>query len=90
MCDKVNESESLINLVRCNKPKGAGLDPKGKWSGMGAVGTPIVDVVPSGNRWNLSHTGMHTERGKPHVLRAVDNPFIVWKANRKRRLWDRG
>ena len=71
MCDKVNESESLINLVRCNKPKGAGLDPKGKWSGIDALRSSIADVEPSGERWNLSHTGIHTERGKPNILQAM-------------------
>ena len=68
LCDRVNICEPLINFVSSDKPKGTGLGPKGKWSGIGVSRSPIVDVAPPEDRWDLSHTGIHTERGKPHVL----------------------
>jgi hypothetical protein len=49
------------------------LDQNGKWSGMGARRTqrphsPIADAAPPAERSDLTHTGIHAERGKPDVL----------------------
>jgi hypothetical protein len=42
----VNICESLINVVRTDKPNGLiGLDQKGKWSGIGICLLPIADVA---------------------------------------------
>ena len=43
-------------------------EPKGRWSGSGAVVSPDADAAPPANRWDLTRTGMYTERGKPDVL----------------------
>ena len=68
----VNICEPLINVVTENKPKvltspgrADRLGPKGKGSGIGAPNSPIADGVPPAERWNLTHAGTGTERGKP-------------------------
>jgi len=51
------------------------LEPKGKWSGMGASNSSIVDDEPPAERSDLTHTnGTHAKRGKPvpsngHIVR---------------------
>jgi len=71
----VNICESLINVVSSNKPKvltsparANRLGPKGKWSGTGALTSPVADDVPPAERRDLTHAGMQTKRGKPIVL----------------------
>jgi hypothetical protein len=71
----VNICESLINAVSFNKPKmlisprkAQRLEPKGKWSGIGDLTSPIADGVPPAERRDLTHAGMQAKRGKPVVL----------------------
>jgi hypothetical protein len=71
----VNICESLINVVKQNKPKVLSsparanrLGPKGKGSGIGALHSPIADDESLAERRNLTHTGTGTERGKPEGL----------------------
>ena len=60
----VNKSESLLNVVRLNKPKvlmcfhkkHEGLGQKGKGPGIGVVESPIVDAGSSAERRNLTHS----------------------------------
>jgi hypothetical protein len=87
----VNICEPLINVVIGDKPKvlrrlpqgDHRLGPKGKGSGMGAPNSPIADGEPPAERWNLTHAGTCTERGKPVVLPAG-------KAHRKVSRWGCG
>ena len=59
-----NIGELLINVVKYDKPKVlAGLDQKGKGSGMGAPNSPIADGEPPAKRRDPSAT-----------LRAGSNP----------------
>ena len=65
----VNESESLINVVKINKPKMLeGLNQKGMWSGTGAICSPVAVVVPPAERRDLTRVGIQVERGKPVVF----------------------
>jgi hypothetical protein len=78
----VNICESLINVVMGNKRKMLiRLDQTGKWSGIGAPNSPIVDAAPPAERRNLTHTGTHVERGKPTIL-------PQGKASREASRWD--
>lgn len=52
----VNICESLINIVRLNKPKMLiGLGQKGKWSGVGVEPSPTADGAPPVKRRDLTH-----------------------------------
>ncbi len=65
----VNKCESLINVVKTDKPKMLlGLDQKGKWSGTGVSFSPVAVVVPPAERRDLTQVGIQGERGKPVVF----------------------
>jgi hypothetical protein len=52
----VNRGELLINVVTSNKPKTlTGLNPNGKWAGLGVFWFPNTDVDPPANRQCLTH-----------------------------------
>jgi hypothetical protein len=62
----VNTCESLINVVNKNKPKMlTGLDQKGTWPRSGAPKSPDADDAPPAEQRDLTHSGIHGERGKP-------------------------
>ena len=64
-----NICEPMINVVKVDKRKVLiRLNQNGEWSGPGAVVSPGADVAPPANRWDLTRTGMYTERGKPDVV----------------------
>jgi len=72
----VNTCKSLINVVIANKPKmltplsndSYRLGPKGTWPSSGAPNSPDADDAPPAERRDLTHSGTHSERGKPVVL----------------------
>jgi len=72
----VNSCKSLINVVIANKPKmltaclttDTGLDQKVGWPSSGAPNSPDADDAPPAERRDLTHSGTHSERGKPVVL----------------------
>jgi len=66
----VNTCESLINVVTENKPKMlTGLDQNGTWPSSDASNSSDADVAPPAEQRDLTHTGIHGERGKPvHFL----------------------
>ena len=65
----VNICEPLINVVNVDKRKVLiRLSQKGEWSGSGAVVSSDADYAPPANRWDLTRTGVCTERGKPDVV----------------------
>ena len=58
--------ESLINVVNENKPKMlTGLDQKVSGPGSDAPNSSDADDAPPAERRDLTHSGTHTERGKP-------------------------
>ena len=69
MRGRVNECESLINVVNHQQAKDADrLEPKGTWSGTGVVCSPVIVVAPSAERRDLTHAGTQAKRGKPVVF----------------------
>ena len=44
------------------------LGPKGTWPSSGAPNSPGADDEPPAERRDLTHSGTHSERGKPVVL----------------------
>ncbi len=60
-----------------------GLEPKGKWSGTESLQFSVADVAPPAERSDLTHSVIHSERGKPESL-----PF--GKVSRKASLWGCG
>jgi hypothetical protein len=82
----VNICESLINTVSTNKPKILiGLSQKGMWSGADATKSSAADEVPPVKRRDLTHSGTHTEQGKPTSLPA--DSHRPGKASRKVSPW---
>ena len=65
----VNESESLINVVKTDKPKMLkGLNQKGVWTSIGVPCSPVAVAAPPAKRRDLTRVGIQVERGKPAVF----------------------
>jgi len=65
----VNECESLINVVSSDKRKRLSrLNQNGKWSGTGALTSPVADVAPLAEKRDLTDSVVFIERGKPAIL----------------------
>jgi hypothetical protein len=78
----VNICESLINIVSTNKPKMLiGLSQNGMWSSTDATKSSAADDAPPVKRRDLTHSGTHSEQGKPLPLQNSESQF--GKANRK-------
>ena len=58
-------------------PKGARLESKDKWAGVGARRSPTADVDPPADRRNPTHADHRAERGNP------DFSPSVWSTNGK-------
>jgi hypothetical protein len=51
----VNPGEVLLKAVSTDKPKMlSGLNQKGTWSGTGARRSPVADVAPPADRYDLN------------------------------------
>jgi hypothetical protein len=65
----VNKCESLINVVSSDKRKRLSrLNQNGKWSGTGALTSPVADVAPPAEKRDLTDSVVFIERGKPVTL----------------------
>ena len=53
----VNICESLINVVKTDKPNGLNrLEPKGKWPGIDTPSLSIADAVSPADKRDLTHS----------------------------------
>ena len=74
--------EPLINLVIDGKPKMLrGLSQKGMWPGADATKSSAAGEAPPVEKRDLTHSGTHTEQGKPIPL--PTDRHQPGKANRK-------